>query len=285
MRNHRGFNKRRHPLLVALALAMLLPACTYGTESHSVGGSQYVQEASPTHREGAIAVTCGFSHREAVDPIRNSVSEQSHMHDFFGVHEVGKSSTADSLLAQDSTCISPADRSSYWVPTMYTNGQHVRPQDMAVYLTAPAGVDVDDVVVPPNGLQLITFKSAWSCARNGVVTPRPETCGRNAVTRLILEFPHCWDGKNLTFSDDDPHVVAAPDECPITHPIVLPRIVMEVRYDIESIDNVTFSSGDLATVHGDAIVVWHQDQLERDINACLRRGVLCGLTWSTEVGA
>lgn len=268
----------------ATLAATALSACMSGTES-ARQQDQYAQDTSPAQREGAIAITCGFSHRAQHDPIRDSSQAPSHMHDFFGARDIEKSAIAVNLLTQSNSCISPADRSSYWVPTMYVDGVEVQPNDMAVYLMAPTVSDVDDVVAPPNGLQMITFKSAWACSRNGVVLPRPEDCGTNVKTRLILEFPHCWDGVNLTYSEDDPHVVAAPWECPPTHPVVLPRMVMEVRYDLASSRNISFSSGDVTSVHGDVIIAWHRDQLQRDIDACVHRGVLCGLTWSTEVGA
>lgn len=272
------------PVFFAALATVVLAACTSGTES-ARQQDQYAQDSSPAQRDGAIAITCAFSHRLQHDPIRATSQTPSHMHDFFGAKDVQRSSDAAGLLNQNNSCISPADKSSYWVPTMFADGVAVQPKDLAVYLIAPTSSSAKDVAAPPNGLQMITFKSAWACSRNGVLLPQPEDCGNNATTRLVLEFPHCWDGVNLAYSEDNPHVVAAPWECPPSHPVVLPRIVMEVRYDIATSHNISFSSGDVQSVHGDVIIAWHRDQLQRDIDTCVRRGVLCGLTWSTEVGA
>ena len=160
------------------------------------------------------------------------------------------------------------------------------PIDLAVYLSAPfAGTEV---VAPPNGLEMISYKSAWKCIPDGFVSPQMSHCPTNAKTRLVLEFPHCWNGESLQFNVDDPHVVSASDECPASHPVVLPQMQMEVRYDMSDLDDlraVSFSSGDITSVHGDVLFAWKQDILQIELQDCISRGIMCGITWSTEVGA
>ena len=241
--------------------------------------------SSRSSEGGGIAATCSFVHREAIDPIRSrDGSASSHMHDFFGSKNVRNSLSADTLLKQQSTCTASGDRSVYWVPTMRKDGRDIDPVNMAVYLQVPHGVRADDVVLPPNGLEMITFKSSWKCSRWGEEFADLPQCPRNAATRLVLEFPHCWDGRELKY-ENGAHVVAADRECPASHPLVLPRITMEVRYDISSVDGVNFSSGAAMGVHGDLFFVWDQDTLKTEVATCLRGNVMCGVTWSTEFGA
>lgn len=241
--------------------------------------------SSHTGEGGGIAATCSFVHREAIDPIRaRDGSTSSHMHDFFGSKNVRQFLSADYLLKQAGSCTASGDRSVYWAPTMLEDGVEVDPVNMAVYLQVPHGVAVDDIVLPPNGLEMITFKSSWKCSRWGEEFTDIPRCPRNVATRLILEFPHCWDGQGLKY-ENGAHVVAADSECPASHPNVLPRITMEVRYDLSSVEDVTFSSGPAMGVHGDLFFVWDQESLKTEVVTCLHGKVMCGVTWSTEFGA
>ena len=63
---------------------------------------------------------------------------------------------------------------------------------------------------------------------------------------------------------------------------------MEVRYDLSGVDDLTkvsFSSGGQRSVHGDMLLAWDEQLLQREIESCLHRDVTCGQTWSTEIGA
>ena len=234
---------------------------------------------------GGIASPCDFVQREAIDPIRfTKTTRHSHLHDFFGIKNIVVPLTVEYLFSQEKTCAASGDHSSYWVPTMFDGNKEVTPDGMAVYLVAPDGIDVDDVQRPPNGLQMVTYKSSWKCSREGQATSLLQSCPKNAYTRLLLEFPHCWDGENIRFREGAPHVVATDGQCPASHPVVLPRIVMEVRYDGVIGPDISFSSGDVASVHGDVFFAWDQESLARDFDACLRRNIMCGVTWSTELG-
>lgn len=268
---------RRHfsSLFLVASVATLLGCSTPSSTDNPTSGTQ----------QGGIASQCDFTHRDAIDPIRfPNGGGESHLHDFFGVNGVRANLSIDYLFSQNKTCDAAGDHSSYWVPTMFEGGREVTPISMAVYLMTPEGVDPDTVVVPPNGLQMVTYKSAWKCSRAGEATAVPQQCPANADTRLQLEFPHCWDGKGAVFREDEPHVVVSDSSCPPSHSVVLPRIVMEVRYRITSVNSVSFSSGDIASVHGDVFFAWDQELLQRDFDACLRRNIMCGVTWSTELG-
>lgn len=268
----------RHRLTGLIAVVSLAVAGGCSMQSSTMSSADDSQQ-------GGIASQCDFTHREAIDPIRfPQGGGVSHLHDFFGATGVRSALSADYLFTQQKTCDAAGDHSSYWVPTMYEGNLEITPTSMAVYVMTPDGVDPDTVVLPPNGLQMVTYKSAWKCSREGQTTAQPQQCPVNADTRLQLEFPYCWDGTGIDFGEDGSHVVVTDASCPPTHPVVLPRIVMEVRYKISSVDEVSFSSGSVATVHGDIFFAWDQESLERDFDACLRRNIMCGVTWSTELG-
>lgn len=261
-------------------LAFAVSACSSSQSSTETGGDDRKDG-------GLIAITCYASQRAIVDPIRvDDEGAVPHLHDFFGASTVADNTDADQLQRTENNCLSPGDKSSYWVPTMFVEDKPIDPVDLAVYVTSSTANNSE--VVPPSGLELISYRSAWMCARHGFIAPQLMHCPDNAVTRLVLEFPHCWDGVSLQFSAITPHVVSTTDECPPSHPVALPRFLMEVRYDlshVEDLTKVSFSSGDQRSVHGDMLLAWDQQMLQRDIESCLHRNVTCGQTWSTEIGA
>jgi len=239
------------------------------------------------HTDGMIAITCHFTERAEVDPIRARDADVTpHVHDFFGPNQIDNNTNVGALLQQPSSCLSHGDRSAYWIPTMIVDEQYRDPTDLAVYVTAPTHVEA--LTAPPNGLEMLSFRSAWRCVPNGFTYARISHCAANAQTRLVLEFPHCWDGVSLQFDSSAPHLVSSADTCPPSHPVVLPRISLEVRYnlsDVEDLRTVRFSSGDVTTVHGDVLFAWDQEVLQKEIDSCVLQGVVCGITWSTGVGA
>lgn len=270
---------------VAVGVLFAIGVAVIGVSVGSQHSSEKVESASGRGEGGGVALTCPFVHRQAIDPIRDRHgTTSSHMHDFFGADRIRTHLSSDFLLKQVGACNASGDRSVYWVPTMLKNGVEVNPVNLAVYLQVPDGVDASEVELPPNELEMVTFKSSWKCSRVGDEFADLPQCPQNALTHLVLEFPHCWDGRDLKF-EDGAHVVAADGNCPASYPRVLPRITMEVRYDISSVNDVTFSSGPVTSVHGDLFFVWDQDSLRKDVSTCFGGKVMCGVTWSTEFGA
>ena len=60
--------------------------------------------------------------------------------------------------------------------------------------------------------------------------------------RSIITFPTCWDGKNLDSPDHKSHLayaagagandVGPTGTCPASHPVVIPQVMYEVRWDV-----------------------------------------------------
>jgi hypothetical protein len=253
------------------------------------GGSRL---AGPVRRAaaddlGSFSTVCEHTHRAADDPIvHRGRPGESHLHEFFGNPSTDSTSTADTLLAAAGECDAVADRSAYWVPTLYADGRPVTPVGLAAYYRTAPGADPAWVHAPPNGLELVSVGAGWQCARTDAPTATPGTCGESTPLRLHLTFPDCWDGARLSSADLGHLVASADGECPGTHPVQITRIELEVRYGISGAPGaLSLSSGDLAGAHGDVIVAWDRGFLEGEVASCVRRLVVCDLSWNTGLGA
>jgi hypothetical protein len=291
----RGF--RTHAVIVAL---ILLTACadTPSTQSSSAQanvtpshhGSKLASMGTATSvssSRGSIGFVCAYSHRNSDDPIVfRGEPNKSHSHEYFGARGVSAASTWRDLESLPNTCESASDYSSYWVPSLLVQGEIVQPLNMALYLRTPDNAEPKNVSLPPNGLELISVRSGWTCGRTETPTATWKRCPASATTRLVLEYPDCWNGNDVRSDDHFSHVTQSVNgRCPQSHPVMLPQLVTEFRYDMHDAPrNVTptLSSGSLAGVHGDMILSWNQAMLKVDIDACIVRQVTCALTWSTE---
>lgn len=237
-------------------------------------------------RRGSFGVVCPYSHRNEDDPIVfPGAHHASHLHEYFGATRVDAHTTWQDLESMPNTCLSMGDLSSYWAPALLADGNPVTPIEMAVYLRTPENADPEEIVPPPNGLQLISIRHGWTCARNDAPSSSMPTCPKSAITRLLLEYPDCWDGKNLTSEDHFSHMaVSAQGKCPNSHPVHIPEMATEVRYQLSGTHSYEFSSGPLDTAHADSIIVWNRKVIEREIRSCLKRRVNCDLTWFTALG-
>ena len=291
---------RRYALLRCAAVAALTACSTSGTpqaslahssnaHTHplSLGVSESVVDPD-SGRRGSFGVVCPFSHRNEDDPIVfPDESGASHQHDYFGATSVSATTRWKSLLTMPNLCKSMGDLSAYWAPTLQANLIDVDPTEMAVYLRTPTEADPSAIVTPPNGLELMSVRSGWTCARTDEPAAQMQYCPPPSTTRLILEYPDCWDGKNLSSVDHYSHVaVSVRGQCPTTHPKMIPQMATEIRYELKKFSKDTtyaLSSGALDTAHADAILVWDQKVLAKEIRSCIKRRVNCDLTWFTAI--
>lgn len=242
----------------------------------------------PEDDAGSFAVTCTFSHRLADDPILAPERPgASHLHDFFGAVDVNAGTRWADLPLMDTTCDNEADWSAYWVPTLFAPEGPLDPVSMAVYLRTPPHAGDTGLVAPPNGLEMISVRSGWTCGRDDQPVLHPRDCPASALTRLVLEYPDCWDGENLRVNATDAHLVASVNgDCPDSHPVHLPLVITEVRWELRgrTVADLMLSSGG-HHAHGDILFAWDTTVLRGEMDACLVRRVVCDLTWTSFVGA
>jgi Domain of unknown function (DUF1996) len=133
--------------------------------------------ASSSAEEGYFNAPCRFSHRAPDDPIVfPGKAGASHMHDFLGNSSTGARSTPGSLRAAPTLCSRAADKSAWWVPTLYENGIALSPEVASTYYRT-AGRDPAVIEPFPFGLRVIAGNAKatgpqdedvvrWGCAED-----------------------------------------------------------------------------------------------------------------------
>lgn len=213
---------------------------------------------------GAFRFMCMPGQLKADDPIvYPGQPGRSHLHQFFGNETADANSTYASLRAAgNSTCMSPVNRSAYWMPAILNGkGQVVRPDYVAIYYKRRPMSDpiVSDPSHPqyqgkgvklPNGLRFIFGRDMLNLAvpQTGALhfaCDGPNADGKHyrnfeevqavcPVGNRIgvrIEAPDCWDGKNLDSPDHRSHVAYGnynPGfyKCPASHPYAIPAFTM-----------------------------------------------------------
>jgi hypothetical protein len=207
---------------------------------------------------------------------------KSHLHQFYGNTAANGSSTYESLRTSgDSTCMSPVNRSAYWMPAMLDGkGNVVRPDYVSIYYKRyPASspqctqgkVSAKGCVQLPNGLRFIMGRDMLNLAA-------PSTgnfhflCDNNTGTFAtlggalavckpgnhiiaVIDAPMCWNGKDLDTADHRSHVGYMHDThlgypgCDAEHPYIIPEFTMSANYSVVAGDDPTlwsFSSDAMA---------------------------------------
>lgn len=299
----------RAPVVVALSAALLVAACSGDVDgqatSGDVPGGEAAQEGEASgvlvateDQRGSFMTPCEHSHFGPDDPIVHAGhTGASHMHEFFGATATDASSTAESLLAGETTCRSAADRSAYWVPALFVDGEQVKPQEVIAYYRVPLGADARQVQVPPNGLEMIAGDQDaeapqdpevvhWSCGTSDEQSPVPTPCWPGAQPLFRLAFAPCWDGENLRSPDHHSHLARLGDDgsCPESHPVLLPELTLEVRYpDTGGLaspgpqPDVALASGSIPITgsHGDALLAWDEEFITGEVETCLQDNLYC----------
>lgn len=198
---------------------------------------------------GAFRFTCEAGQLLKDDPIAYpNQPGASHLHQFFGNTEAKANSTYKSLRESGSSgCMSPLNRSAYWMPAMLDGkGNAVKPDYVTIYykrrpandpkcsLTSGDPRAEGNCVPLPNGLRMIfgydmitqtppTGKTYFNCigqtARPGsypTITAAAANCpttrnpnGTFNKLGAIIVAPSCWDGRNLDSPNHRSHVAYA----------------------------------------------------------------------------
>ena len=270
--------KRRFGILVAL-VAILLAAAP----AHALSG-------------GEFTASCSYNHMLPDDPIVvPGGAGMSHSHDFAGNKTTDAFSSYESLLGSPTTCTRAADRSAYWVPTLYKDGVPFHAREFRVYYRS-SGFDGRVVRPFPKGLRIIAGNSkttddgpfqpvsiaSWACTVPGAgdeveVESIPADCGGTPL-RAKLVFPQCWNGTDLDSPDHKSHMAYATSRgnCPATHPVVVPQLTLSIRYWVPDTTGLTLASGGTHSLHADFMEAWAGSEQEDLVTRCIGVGVKCG---------
>jgi hypothetical protein len=228
---------------------------------------------------GAFRFICGAGQVLADDPIvYPGQPGRSHLHQFYGNTAANAYSTYQSLRTTgQSTCMSPLNRSAYWMPAMFDGkGNVVRPDFVQIYYkrwptSSPKCTTQATACVPlPNGLRFIMGRNMlnltqaptgnfhFSCftplgadVPNGTGPNRtgyPDmaqalaVCPAGDALFATVDAPSCWDGVHLDSADHRSHV-AYPSwtsiglTCPAAQPYRIPGFTMTAVYTVAAVDN------------------------------------------------
>jgi hypothetical protein len=140
-----------------------------------------------------------------------------------------------------------------------------------------------------DGLKIVTVQGKnveWRCFNGTWSTSPPKQCSNEKLV-VRIKFPDCVkkdsDGLQLRDSADHrSHMVDAvepenglKDKCPSTHPIPVPRLQMNVQYDIPPTRGKPMLSSDHegdrpgSTMHADFFNAWDQQKLDELVQLCI----------------
>ena len=238
----------------------------------------------------AFILSCGFSHRAAVDPIvMPGMVGMSHVHDFFGNSGTDENSTSASLSSSGrSSCTATQDRTGYWAPMLSLNGAPVSPVRMRVYYRAGTK-NPSTIKTLPAGLMMVAGNSkatsqqstsvvSWGCGLASTGTAAVPTCTA-ATLVLHVYFPDCWNGRDLDSADHKSHMAYTHNgACPAGYPVPLPKVTEDVQYPIRGGSGVKYDfSGTALTAHADFMNGWNQSTLTALVKKCLVGHIACGV--------
>jgi hypothetical protein len=231
---------------------------------------------------GAFRFICNAGQVLADDPIvYPGQPGKSHLHQFYGNTGANAYSTYESLRTTgDSTCMSPVNRSGYWMPAMLDGrGNVVRPDYVTIYYKRyPAtswqctdGRATKGCVPLPNGLRYImgrdmlnlsappTGNFHFLCDNNTGNWPTLQqalkVCEPGHHIDAVVDAPPCWNGTQLDSADHRSHMAYMVDshmgyvKCPDTHPYMIPQFTLGANYLVvagEDTSGWKFSSDDMA---------------------------------------
>jgi hypothetical protein len=247
---------------------------------------------------------CTLSKTGQFDPIVfPGQTTAGHMHSFFG-GDAQPTTTFETLRAGSSTCDQPtgmrhADKTTYWIPEAYQNGEVLPVETIIVYYSAGK---VDPATVQPfkDGLRAIAGNAkatgpvpgvGWGCGGpNGpepgnLITKYPRDCPNPDHPQVKAEIrfsSQCSNGE-LDSSDHYSHLVRPVEvegstysRCPSTHPTPLPHLVLVARFLTSDGDGITLASGSTYTMHADYFDGWDKKNMKRLIARCMADGSGCG---------
>ena len=265
--------------------------------------------------DGAFRIVCAPSHMSNDDPlVYPNQPGAAHHHTFFGNTATNaKSDVANLRASGNSTCNGGImNKSGYWIPSMIdtvTNAP-IKPDSLMVYYKSGdlGYVSNEPVTLPPKGLRMIAGNSKGTPADDST-TSGHFTCNTSAGTTgwsktipncnvgdgmtMHIDFPQCWDGKNLDSPDHKSHMAqrvyisntSIEMRCPATHPFRIPAIAFNVNFSNAKAnqmknwrlasDNYASTTAGGYSAHADWVNGWDEQLLTVIIADCIQSRLDC----------
>jgi hypothetical protein len=230
-----------------------------------------------------------------------------HIHDYVGNRTTDGQSTNESLAAGGTTCRFN-DRSPYYWPVLRrtdrkgkdgkvdgggndgNKGQILVPTDVKIEFRGNAASKVKAM---PQFLRVITgdakahvngptnARAAWTCSgfENRTTTKYP-LCPQGSQVKRILDFPSCWDGKNIDSANHRAQIVFPNSDgrCP-KKTVAVPQLRYTISYNVPAgrsfaVDTFPDQLHDPITDHGDFVNVMSSNLMTFAVG-CINNGRRC----------
>jgi hypothetical protein len=208
-------------------------------------------------------------------------------------------STTGSLSAGGTACVTPADRSAYWFPTLYNGDTVILPTGPQVIYYKSGVYDYRTVQPFPKGLRYVVgsptatqaeFKNApgavegWECGDSSKNWDFPANCPAGTQLNVRMQAPSCWDGVHLDSADHKSHMAYPVADatnfgrliCPSDHPVALPMLEFKMAFPTAGdMSAVHLASGRGFSWHYDFMNAWDPTVLAPLVKHCINGGLQC----------
>jgi uncharacterized protein DUF1996/F5/8 type C domain-containing protein len=245
-----------------------------------------------THHE--FQMNCSVSRSNLPDDpiVFPGLPGASHSHTFMGNNSTNANSTLSSLQAGGTSCITPGDKTGYWMPTLLNGDTAVQPVGRQVIYYKAGVIDYRSVRPSPPGLRYLVgspnatqdeFRNnpgaveGWECGDSSFNWDFPANCPAGSQLNIRMQAPSCWDGIHLDTPDHKSHM-AYPTLgiCPNSHPVAVPMIEFKMAFPVSgNMANVKLASGRGYSFHYDFYNVWDQPTLNALVSHCINGGLQC----------
>ncbi|GGK84474.1 DUF1996 domain-containing protein [Mangrovihabitans endophyticus] len=216
----------------------------------------------------------------------------SHSHTFMGNTTTNAYTTLASLQAGGTSCITPGDKSAYWMPTMFNGDSAVQPVGRQVIYYKSGVLDYRSVRPFPAGLRYIAgspmatmdeFRNSpgavegWECGDSTRNYDFPANCVSGSQLNVRYQAPSCWDGIHLDTPDHKSHMAyPVVGVCPADHPVAVPMIEFKMAFPVSgNMSNVHLASGRGYSFHYDFFNAWDAPTLNALVTHCIDGGLQC----------
>lgn len=258
---------------------------------------------------GQFRFVCEPSHFNFDDAIvYPGQKDKAHLHINFGNTGLNYATTQQSLeTTGNSTCAGgTANRTGYWTPAVIDtkDGSPVKPAKLLLYYKSdflpgattnlyPAGLRIIAGNMKSTGPQ---DRTDWGCytpdGRELRGKSIPADCPVGGIIEATIEFPMCWNGKDLDSPDHKSHMAFTVwnndkrvVECPSTHPVQVPTLTEKVQYNVTeagasarwrlSSDNYGTDKPGGFSIHADWFNAWDPKVQKVWVDNCLRAARDC----------